>query len=453
MSLFPSSLLYVSAPGKIILFGEHAVVYRKTAIAGSIDLRTYLRLDTSADGRIYLCLPDLGIEKTWDILPLQRELAKLSLAETTSNSTDPPPLEIIVPIARRLCGPNEDQVGVQHLAVLAFWYLLIGVMLKKRDSSDLLAVKVTIRSKLPNSIGLGSSGAYCVCIATAFLQNAGLIPPPTKNTDENESFTWDTCHLETIRRFATMAESLIHGRASGLDAAICTYGGIAQYTKGSQIESLLSNIPELKIILINSRIERNTLRMVQAVKEALEKYPTIIGAIFDAIDNISMEASKILQRIAEKQCNSNTLTEPASCERPTSATLSIETNKKRGSSVSGISVGSSTDCRKNESHGTFNKLNDLCRINNHLLISLGVGHAKVDQICTLLARYGIHPKMTGAGGGGCLYAFTKPDVSQTVINMVRDELQKEGCELWQPLLGGPGVICHSQPPSIFTDRR
>ena len=39
-------------------------------------------------------------------------------------------------------------------------------------------------------------------------------------------------------------------------------GGIAQYTKGSQIESLLSNIPELKIILINSRIERNTLRWI-----------------------------------------------------------------------------------------------------------------------------------------------------------------------------------------------
>jgi len=23
-------------------------------------------------------------------------------------------------------------------------------------------------------------------------------------------------------------------------------------------------------------------------------------------------------------------------------------------------------------------------------------------------RYGIYPKMTGAGGGGCLYAFLKP---------------------------------------------
>uniref|UniRef100_A0A914SFQ9 GHMP kinase C-terminal domain-containing protein n=1 Tax=Parascaris equorum TaxID=6256 RepID=A0A914SFQ9_PAREQ len=52
---------------------------------------------------------------------------------------------------------------------------------------------------------------------------------------------------------------------------------------------------------------------------------------------------------------------------------------------------------------------DLCRINNQLLIALGVGHPKIDQICTLLARYGIHPKMTGAGGGGSVFAFLKPE--------------------------------------------
>lgn len=51
---------------------------------------------------------------------------------------------------------------------------------------------------------------------------------------------------------------------------------------------------------------------------------------------------------------------------------------------------------------------ELCRINNQLLIALGVGHPTVDRICTLLSRYGIHPKMTGAGGGGSLYAFLKP---------------------------------------------
>lgn len=47
-------------------------------------------------------------------------------------------------------------------------------------------------------------------------------------------------------------------------------------------------------------------------------------------------------------------------------------------------------------------------MNNQLLIALGVGHPKIDQICTTLARYGIHPKMTGAGGGGSVFAFLKP---------------------------------------------
>ncbi|VDO45823.1 unnamed protein product [Onchocerca flexuosa] len=70
--------LYISAPGKIILFGEHAVVYGRTAVAGSIDLRTYVSLFTSADGRIYLSLPALGVEKTWLLKDLLRAGERLS---------------------------------------------------------------------------------------------------------------------------------------------------------------------------------------------------------------------------------------------------------------------------------------------------------------------------------------------------------------------------------------
>uniref|UniRef100_A0A8R1IMG8 Uncharacterized protein n=1 Tax=Caenorhabditis japonica TaxID=281687 RepID=A0A8R1IMG8_CAEJA len=41
--------------------------------------------------------------------------------------------------------------------------------------------------------------------------------------DDQGNLTWDEEHLDMIRKWATAAESLIHGRASGLDAAVCTY--------------------------------------------------------------------------------------------------------------------------------------------------------------------------------------------------------------------------------------
>jgi mevalonate kinase len=39
----------VSAPGKTIVFGEHAAVYDKLAIAAAISLRSFLRDETEVD--------------------------------------------------------------------------------------------------------------------------------------------------------------------------------------------------------------------------------------------------------------------------------------------------------------------------------------------------------------------------------------------------------------------
>ncbi|CAD5222670.1 unnamed protein product [Bursaphelenchus xylophilus] len=483
--------LYISAPGKIILFGEHAVVYGKTAIAGSIDLRTYVSLFTSADGRIYLSLPDLQVERTWMLKDLLKAGERLA-AECPVTDDGPPSLELIVPIARKLSGACEDQCGVQHLAILAFWYLLIGIVQRKRalelvdgpDSTpfpceltdpktkDLLAVKCTVRFKLPACVGLGSSGAFCVCIATALLQTAGLIPPPSIQVDDEGSLTWDEVHLDMIRKWSAAAESLIHGRASGLDAAICTYGGLALYKPTKRIENL-QNVPDLKVILVNSRVERNTTRLVQTVRDRFKKFPKVIDGILESIDAISQEAARILQRplpdengsqIVENGGRSATLTpsfateaehhslQPITIGGRSSSLSSYAAGGKRGSTASAISSSSQDpklSAEARELQHTFSKLNDLCRINNQLLIALGVGHAKVDQICTLLGRYGIHPKMTGAGGGGSVFAFLKPDTSQTVLNMIRDELSKEGYEMWQPPLGGPGVMCHQTKPDLF----
>ncbi|CDW56280.1 mevalonate kinase family protein [Trichuris trichiura] len=409
-------------------FVEHVAI-AGTAVAGCIDLRTYINLFTSADGRVYLSLPDLGVERTW----LMKDLLKAAdnVYEIKNDDKVPPCLEAIVPVARQICGPIDDQQsGVQHLACLAFLYVLIGVTRKRRLAFlecacfyVLKSVKVTVNFKLPSCVGLGSSGAYCVCIAAALLQVAGLIPTPNVPTD-GSAYTWSPIHLDVIRKWASAAESLIHGRASGLDATICTYGGVASYRHGCQIEQL-ENLPDLKVLLVNSKVERNTSRMVSLVKDRLKKFPEVIEGMFSAIDAISRDAVRILGH-PDHSKNQRICTEDEH--------YSLQVHCPSCTQLFVITVVKNT-C-----------FQELCRINNQLLIGLGVGHPKIDQICTTLARYGIHPKMTGAGGGGSLFAFLKPNTSQTVIDMITSEVQKMGYDLWQPKLGGNGVVSHTAVP-------
>uniref|UniRef100_A0A915IIE5 GHMP kinase N-terminal domain-containing protein n=1 Tax=Romanomermis culicivorax TaxID=13658 RepID=A0A915IIE5_ROMCU len=221
----------------------------------------------------------------------------------------PPSLEVVVPVARRLSGTCDDQTGVQHLAVLAFWYLLVGVAHFKRN---LPAVKVTVRFKLPSCVGLGSSGAYCVCIAAALLEVAGLIPKPNINIDIDDCSTWPENHLDIIRKWAASAESLIHGRASGLDAAVCTYEiesfleVYLQETQGlfqSTLSSLKSTTIDYHLIypyLANLRQAcwQGSSQKCQfyETEKCQKNFPQVVENIFEAVDAISVEAIELLTK-------------------------------------------------------------------------------------------------------------------------------------------------------------
>ena len=59
-------LVTVSAPSKVILHGEHAVVYGKTAVAAALDLRTSMTLKPHSE-LVVVKFPDLGISQTWTL--------------------------------------------------------------------------------------------------------------------------------------------------------------------------------------------------------------------------------------------------------------------------------------------------------------------------------------------------------------------------------------------------
>lgn len=53
----------------------------------------------------------------------------------------------------------------------------------------------------------------------------------------------------------------------------------------------------MKILLVDTRVNRSTKALLEKILELKHTYPVIIDLIMDSIDNISKEAVKIIQKL------------------------------------------------------------------------------------------------------------------------------------------------------------
>ena len=164
-----------SAPGKIILFGEHFVVHGTKAILAAIDKRVTVT-STFTDNKTIKVNSQLGT--------------------------------IEVPISS-----SHEEVKSEFRP---FVYLANKIINSEQNVSGL---EITIDSDIPIGVGLGSSSACCVAAAASI------------------SELFNELSSEEILKMSIEAEKTIFPDTSGADCTVCTYGGMIEYPSIEKIDN------------------------------------------------------------------------------------------------------------------------------------------------------------------------------------------------------------------------
>ncbi|KAJ2490454.1 Mevalonate kinase [Coemansia sp. RSA 2050] len=263
----------VSAPGKVILFGEHAVVYGKAAIAGSLDMRAYALVTPRTDGKARMVLPDIDVDVLFDSHALPR-LQSTSLSH-------PSEVEALV--------PNSINIpeGPGRTAVLTLVYLYGCIF---TDSDRNTGFTICVRSLLPVGAGLGSSAAFNVALSATLLQLTGQLREEGASASDRK----------LINQWAFHGEQVAHGTPSGIDNSVATYGGFLKYVKGEPSVSLESS-HALRVLITNTNVPKSTKALVAGVRALRDQHPSVVDGILDSIHSISTSAAALFQSTSEDE--------------------------------------------------------------------------------------------------------------------------------------------------------
>lgn len=221
-----------SAPGKIILFGEHAVVYGRPALAVPVT-QVHVDVEASDSSRpgIWIDAPDVNLHAELNTLPSDHPLASV--------------IHNFLFLARLSPFPN-------------------------------LEIKIT--STIPVASGLGSGAAVTVALTRALAAHCNF--PMTE---------------ETINTFAYEIEKLYHGTPSGIDNTVVTYARPVYFIKGQPIETLKVGDP-FTIVIGDTGISAPTKESVGDVRKLWEADQAKWNKIFDEVGKIARKAKWMIEQ-------------------------------------------------------------------------------------------------------------------------------------------------------------
>lgn len=244
------------APAKLILSGEHAVLYGQPALALALKCYTTCTVAWHNAAEVSFCCNDLSFNQSVGFAALQQLHGKL-----TSNY-------------QQFLQGHQDikSVLANPCDLLQYAVASVVTLLKKPLSTG---IKVTISSNIPVGCGMGSSAALLI----STLYGLGKLL----------QLDWDS---EQYIAFAKSIEDLQHGRSSGVDLQLVMRGGCLLYN-GNTLEQ--RGLPKLPLYVVNTGKPQSTTGecVAQVAKimqpEVAQDFGTVTNAVDEALARVDLE--------------------------------------------------------------------------------------------------------------------------------------------------------------------
>jgi mevalonate kinase len=251
-----------SVPAKVILFGEHFVVYGKRALAAAIDRRLTVEA-SSRDKRGYHVrianIPTFGLELDLESgRALPKEVRPYKDYSAASNA---------LAYVRGSIEYLEERYGIVEEGV---------------------GVEIEITSEIPLSAGLGSSAATCVATIAALKDYFGI-----------------EGGLDGVRSDAHGVEQQVQGAASPIDTAISTHGGYVLVERNEvkplqlpELDLMVGSIGSIPLSMDSTKatdLGLKTKTLVAGVRDRRALFTSVFDPLFDAADEITTQAIQAIE--------------------------------------------------------------------------------------------------------------------------------------------------------------
>lgn len=258
----------VSAPGKCILMGEHAAVYRRPALVAAVDRRLSVEIEPASGSQVRLVLPQLGVDEKvfWRDLLAYAATARAAWERYREAPT---------PAAFRAVRGDDPA----HLVKVA-----LGEAAAFLDESDPPGIVLRLDAQIPLGSGFGSSAAAAVTVIGGYLTFRGIEPSPG-----------------VLERLALEAERRQHGQPSGVDGATVLRGGLLWVCRdasgGLEVEPIAARPSWLSAVRVfHSGLPRESTGEVVAAVGARVAAEPGLSAVIDRMETCTRRLRAELER-------------------------------------------------------------------------------------------------------------------------------------------------------------